>query len=52
MGSFSIFYRFRDYVEGFTWVFSSLYGLLKGKKRKEMREELATIRGLWDECGA
>ena len=52
VGSFSIFYRFRDYVEGFTWVFSGLYGLLKGKKRKEMREELATIRGLWDECGA
>ena len=49
VGSFSIFYRFRDYVEGFTWVFSGLYGLLKGNERKEMQEELATIRGLWDE---
>ena len=35
--------------EWFIWVFSRLYGLLKGRKRRDLWEELAAIKGLWDE---
>ena len=49
VGSFSISYQFKDYEEGFIWVFSGLYGPLKGNKRRKKWEELASVRGLWDQ---
>ena len=49
VGSFSISCRFRNCEEGFIWVFSRLYGPLKGRERMEMWEELVVVKGLWDE---
>ena len=49
VGSFSISCRFRNCEEGFVWVFSRLYGPLKGRERRELWEELAAIKGLWNE---
>ena len=49
VGSFSISCRFRNCKEGFVWVFSRSYGPLKGRKRKELWEELAAVKGLWNE---
>ncbi|RVW38098.1 hypothetical protein CK203_095113 [Vitis vinifera] len=49
VGSFSISCHFRNCEEGFVWVFSRLYGPLKGRKRKELWEELAAVKGLWNE---
>ena len=46
VGSFSISCRFRNCEEGFVWVFSGLYGPSKGRER---REELAAIKGLWND---
>ena len=49
LGSFSISCHFRNCEEGLTWVFFRFYGLLKGKERRDLWEELATVKGLWDE---
>nr|CAN74099.1 hypothetical protein VITISV_028591 [Vitis vinifera] len=49
VGSFSISCRFRNCEEGFVWVFSGLYGLSKGRERRELWEELAAIKGLWND---
>ena len=46
---FSISCRFRNCKEGFVWVFSGLYGPLKGREMRELWEELATVKGLWNE---
>ncbi|RVX21641.1 putative manganese-transporting ATPase PDR2 [Vitis vinifera] len=35
--------------EGFVWVFSGLYGPLKGRDRRELWEELVAVKGLWNE---
>ena len=40
---------FRNCEEDFVWVFSGLYGPLKGRERRELLEELAAIKGLWNE---
>ncbi|RVW72410.1 Mitotic checkpoint protein BUB3.1 [Vitis vinifera] len=39
----------RGVAEGFVWVFSGLYGPSKGRERRELWEELATIKGLWND---
>ncbi|RVW40734.1 Transposon TX1 uncharacterized 149 kDa protein [Vitis vinifera] len=49
VGSFSISCRFRNCEEGFVWVFSGLYGPSKGRERRELWEELAAIKGLWND---
>ena len=49
VGSFSISCRFKNCEEGFVWVFSGLYGPCNGKERRELWEELAAIKGLWNE---
>ena len=50
VGSFSISCRFRNCKEGFFWVSFGLYGPLKGRERKELWEELAIVKGLWNEA--
>ncbi|RVX00292.1 hypothetical protein CK203_024581 [Vitis vinifera] len=47
VGSFSISCIFKNYEEGFVWVFSGLYGPCNGKERRELWEELAAVKGLW-----
>ncbi|RVW16654.1 hypothetical protein CK203_080891 [Vitis vinifera] len=49
VGSFSISCRFRNCEEGFVWVFSRLYGPIKGRERGELWEELAVVKGLWND---
>ena len=49
VGSFSISCRFRNCEEGFVWVFSRLYGPIKGSERRELWEELATVKGIWND---
>ncbi|KAJ9701144.1 hypothetical protein PVL29_006475 [Vitis rotundifolia] len=49
VGSFSISCRFRNCEEGSVWVFSGLYGPTKGRERRELWEELAAVKGLWDD---
>ena len=49
VGSFSISCRFRNCEEGFAWVFSGLYGPIKGRERRELWEELAAVKGLWSD---
>ena len=50
VGSFSISCRFRNCKEGFFWVSFGLYDPLKGRERKELWEELAIVKGLWNEA--
>ena len=45
----SLFYFLSLCEDGFDWVFSVTYGPLSGKERREMWEELISIRGLWEE---
>ncbi|RVX05564.1 hypothetical protein CK203_027269 [Vitis vinifera] len=40
----------RNCKEGFFWVSFGLYGPLKGRERKELWEELAIVKGLWNEA--
>lgn len=49
-GFYSISCRFRNCEDGFLWLFTKIYGLVKGKERREMWEELAPIKGLLDEA--
>nr|CAN71342.1 hypothetical protein VITISV_002439 [Vitis vinifera] len=49
VGSFSISCRFRNCEEGSVWVFFGLYGPSKGRERRELWEELATVKGLWND---
>ncbi|RVW74710.1 hypothetical protein CK203_047882 [Vitis vinifera] len=49
MGSFSISCRFRNCEERFVWVFSGLYGPIKGKERRELWDELVAVKGLWSD---
>ena len=49
LGSFSISCRFRNCEEGFVWVFSGLYGPTKGREMRDLWEELAAIKGLWND---
>ena len=46
VGSFSNSCLFRNYEDGFLWAFLGLYGPLKERKRRELWEELASIKGL------
>ncbi|KAJ9689585.1 hypothetical protein PVL29_014989 [Vitis rotundifolia] len=49
VGSFSISCCFKNCEEGFIWVFSRLYGLINGRERRELWEELAAVKGLWND---
>ena len=48
-GGFTISGRFRNVEDGFVWVFTSVYGLVLSREKKEFWEELGTIKGLWDD---
>ena len=47
IGDFSISYRFKNVEDGFCWVFTRIYDPSVGRLRKDLWEELWTIRGLW-----
>ena len=48
-GGYSIFVHFRNCADGFTWIFSGVYGLVIGSEKEEFWEELGAIRGLWED---
>ncbi|RVW39404.1 hypothetical protein CK203_099504 [Vitis vinifera] len=48
-GGYSISVCFRNYIDGFSWIFSGVYGPVIGSKRKNFWEELGAIRGLWED---
>ncbi|RVW38638.1 LINE-1 reverse transcriptase-like [Vitis vinifera] len=46
---YSISVRFRNCADGFSWIFSGVYGLVIGSEKEDFWEELGAIRGLWDD---
>ena len=49
VGSFSVSCLFRMAKDGYQWVFSGVYGPIEKSLRESFWEELASIRGLWEE---
>eukprot|EP00261_Vitis_vinifera_P032749 XP_019073992.1 PREDICTED: uncharacterized protein LOC109122143 [Vitis vinifera] len=48
-GGYSIFFRFRNCSDGFSWIFSGVYGPVIGSEKEDFWEELGAIRGLWED---
>ena len=46
---YSIFVRFRNCADGFSWIFSGVYRPVIGSEKEDFWEELGAIRGLWDD---
>ncbi|RVW69834.1 hypothetical protein CK203_061148 [Vitis vinifera] len=46
---YSISVRFRNCANGFSWIFSGVYGPVIGSEKEDFWEELGAIRGLWDD---
>ena len=46
---YSISVRFRNCANGFSWIFSRVYGPVIGSEKEDFWEELGAIRGLWDD---
>ena len=44
---FSIYCQFKNYEDGFCWVFIGVYGPLERSSREAFWEELGAVRGLW-----
>ncbi|RVW15130.1 hypothetical protein CK203_083331 [Vitis vinifera] len=40
---------FRNCSDGFSWIFSSVYGPVIGSEKEDFWEELGAIRGLWED---
>ncbi|RVW87143.1 hypothetical protein CK203_027009 [Vitis vinifera] len=48
-GGYSISIRFRNCVDGFTWIFSGVYGPVISSEKEDFWEELSAICGLWED---
>ena len=48
-GGYSISIRFRNRDDGFTWIFSRVYGSMIGSEKEDFWEELEAICGLWED---
>ena len=48
-GGYSISVRFRNCPDGFSWIFSGVYGPVIGSENEAFWEELGAIRGLWED---
>ena len=48
-GLFTLSYRFKVLEDGFTWIFTGVYGPIVYGRREELWGELGAIRGLWDD---
>ena len=48
-GWYSISIRFKNCADGFTWIFSGVYGPVIGSEKEDFWEELGAIRGLWED---
>ncbi|RVW43928.1 hypothetical protein CK203_072334 [Vitis vinifera] len=48
-GGYSISARFRNCSDGFSWIFSGVYGPVIGSEKEDFWEELGAIRGLWED---
>ncbi|XP_010252447.1 PREDICTED: uncharacterized protein LOC104594028 [Nelumbo nucifera] len=48
IGKYSVSLNFKQQEDGFVWVLTNVYGPNDNRERKELWEELADIRGLWD----
>ena len=48
LGLFSISCWFKNYVDGFQWMFTGVYGLVVDSSRESFWEELGYVRGLWN----
>ncbi|KAL6343049.1 hypothetical protein AAG906_017861 [Vitis piasezkii] len=46
---YSISVRFRNCADGFSWIFSGVYGPVIGSEDEDFWEELGAIRGLWED---
>ena len=46
-GGYSISIRFRNCADGFSWIFSGVYGPVISSEKEDFWEELSAIRGLW-----
>ena len=42
-------YSFQNCADGFTWIFSGVYGLVIGSEKEDFWEELGAICGLWED---
>ena len=49
MGRFLVFSWFLNCEDNVVWVFTGVYGPSLRRDRKDLWEELGTIRGLWEE---
>ncbi|RVW36390.1 hypothetical protein CK203_083809 [Vitis vinifera] len=48
-GWYSISIRFKNCADGFTWIFSGVYGPVIGSEKEDFWEELGAICGLWED---
>ena len=48
-GLFTLFCSFKVLEDGFTWIFTGVYGPTVYGRREELWGELGAIRGLWDD---
>ena len=49
VGVYSISYRFKNYDDGFVWIFAGVYGPTLGGVREDFWADLGAIRGLWND---
>ena len=49
MHEYSLSCRFKNCEDNLVFVFARVYGLVVGSYREVLREELGTIRGLWED---
>ena len=49
VGVYSISYRFKNYDDGFVWIFTGVYGPTLGGVREDFWADLGAIRGLWND---
>ena len=40
---------FKNLEDGFVWVFIGVYGPILGREKKDLWDELAAIRGMWND---
>ena len=48
-GWYSISVQFRNCADGFSWIFSGVYGPVISSENEDFWEDLRAIRGLWDD---
>ena len=49
IGQFSITYRFKNYEDGFLWIFIGVHGPTLKRSKESFWDELGVIRDFWND---